>query len=263
MTYFKVDDGFWSHPKFFDMPDASIVLWVKAGSYASQHLTDGFVEHKTIRMIHCDPVAAVALVDAGLWYEVEDGYQFHDWHDHQRSSDAVKKERAAARERQRNYVARKRENDGVSDGSWGQNDRQNDGVSNGVTNVVDGKGTERNGKEQSLVLKNKNEKDFEEFWDVYPRRVAKQAARKAFNAALSNADARTIIAGAKRLRDDPNRLQEFTAHPATWLNQGRWDDDPLPTRTSNSRNAGVDNYHRDLLLKAARQDSMQQIEGSK
>ena len=228
MTYFKVDDGFWSHPKFFDVSDAAITLWVKAGSYSSQHLTDGFVEHKTIRMIHCDPAAAAVLVDAGVWFEVEGGYQFHDWHDHQRSSDSVKRERQATRERQRKYVASKRENNGVSN----VEDNENNGVSDSVTDVVDRNGTERNGKEQSLVLnKNKNEKDFEEFWSVYPRRVAKQAAQKAFKAALGHADTQTIIAGAKRLRDDPNRLQEFTAHPATWLNQGRWDDDPLPARS--------------------------------
>jgi hypothetical protein len=36
-----------------------------------------------------------------------------------------------------------------------------------------------------------------------------------------------------RYRNDPNREPEFTAHPATWLNAGRWDDDPLPPRRTN------------------------------
>jgi hypothetical protein len=33
-----------------------------------------------------------------------------------------------------------------------------------------------------------------------------------------------------RYRDDPNRVQEFTKHPATWLNGDCWLDDPLPPR---------------------------------
>jgi hypothetical protein len=34
----------------------------------------------------------------------------------------------------------------------------------------------------------------------------------------------TIIEGAKRFAQDPNRQDEFTAHASTWLNQERWSD---------------------------------------
>ena len=73
---------------------------------------------------------------------------------------------------------------------------------------------------------------FTEFWQTYPRRTAKGAAVKAFRQALKKASADTIIAGAARYRDDPNRDDAYTAHPATWLNAERWDDDPLPTPTA-------------------------------
>ena len=33
-----------------------------------------------------------------------------------------------------------------------------------------------------------------------------------------------------RYADDPNRVEAFTAHPTTWLNAGRWNDEPLPER---------------------------------
>lgn len=71
---------------------------------------------------------------------------------------------------------------------------------------------------------------FEEFWQVYPRREGKQAAVKAFGKARQSASTEIIVQGAIRFRDDPNRQPEFTPHPTTWLNQGRWDDDPLPAR---------------------------------
>lgn len=71
---------------------------------------------------------------------------------------------------------------------------------------------------------------FDAFWRVYPRRVGKQAARRAYERALRHADAGVIYRGACRYRDDPNRADQYTAHPTTWLNAGRWDDDPLPQR---------------------------------
>jgi hypothetical protein len=71
---------------------------------------------------------------------------------------------------------------------------------------------------------------FDEFWKTYPRREAKQAAIKAWAKAVQSTDPETIIEGARRYADDPNREPEFTAHPTTWLNQGRWEDAPLPIR---------------------------------
>ncbi|MEE6280178.1 helix-turn-helix domain-containing protein [Georgenia sp. MJ170] len=73
---------------------------------------------------------------------------------------------------------------------------------------------------------------FEEFWQCYPRRVGKKAARKAWDKAHADgADLHAVIAGAVRLSTDHNREDAFTPHPSTWLNQGRWEDDPLPARS--------------------------------
>lgn len=71
---------------------------------------------------------------------------------------------------------------------------------------------------------------FAEFWAAYPRREAKAAALKAWARAIKSTDPETIIAGARRYAADPNREKRFTAHAATWLNAGRWDDEPLPGR---------------------------------
>jgi hypothetical protein len=66
---------------------------------------------------------------------------------------------------------------------------------------------------------------------VYPRKVGKRDALKAFQAAVADGtNAGRIIEGARRYRDDPNREAAYTAHPATWLRAGRWEDDALPAR---------------------------------
>ena len=71
---------------------------------------------------------------------------------------------------------------------------------------------------------------FDAFWSAYPRRQGKGAAKSAWKRATKKARPDRIIAAAARYRDDPNREDDFTALPSTWLNQERWDDDPLPPR---------------------------------
>lgn len=68
---------------------------------------------------------------------------------------------------------------------------------------------------------------FDQFWDQYPRKVGKEAARKAWAAALLKASVAMIMAGlGRQLSAGALDRGRFTPHPATWLNQGRWDDDP-------------------------------------
>lgn len=78
--------------------------------------------------------------------------------------------------------------------------------------------------------------DFTRFWEIYPRRGGKGAACTAFIKAKKRANVETIIAGAERLRDDPNLPEgKLIPMPSTWLNQDRWEDDPLPSRADTSK----------------------------
>lgn len=67
------------------------------------------------------------------------------------------------------------------------------------------------------------------FWACYPRRTGKGAARKAFAAAVAaGADPDVIVEAAGAYGDRCHQLQkepQFIPHPATWLNQERWEDD--------------------------------------
>lgn len=100
----------------------------------------------------------------------------------------------------------------------------------------------------------KSATSFDVFWHTYPRRTGKKAAQRAWAVVVRVVDPETIIAAAARFRDDPHREDQYTAHPTTWLNQGRWDDDPLPARgRDRGSRVGRDNETNDLLDRLARE----------
>ncbi len=82
--------------------------------------------------------------------------------------------------------------------------------------------------------KRETEDAFARFWAAYPRREAKQAARKAWDKLAKDPalDLEAVIAAAAAYRDQPARQRaeiRFTPHPATWLNAHRWlDERPKP-----------------------------------
>jgi hypothetical protein len=91
---------------------------------------------------------------------------------------------------------------------------------------------EREG-ERERVVKDLSVKpdEFIDWYLEYPRKESKGAAEKAYVKARKLATADELIEGAIRYRDDPNREQQFTKLPATWLNNKCWEDGPLPEKT--------------------------------
>jgi hypothetical protein len=80
MVWFKVDDKLHSHPKTSNASLAAIGLWALAGSWCSDHLTDGRVpEHMIPSMSRGAVELADELVAAGFWVRVKGGYRFHQW----------------------------------------------------------------------------------------------------------------------------------------------------------------------------------------
>jgi len=70
---------------------------------------------------------------------------------------------------------------------------------------------------------------FNEFWDVYPRKMGKGEARGAFQKAVTRFGLDTVMEGVRRLAADPNLpAPQFVPRASTWLNQERWGDDPYP-----------------------------------
>lgn len=69
--------------------------------------------------------------------------------------------------------------------------------------------------------------EFERWWSIYPLKVGKGAARKAWPTARQKADLSALTAGVERyIRSKP--ADRDYCHPATWLNQERWLDEQPP-----------------------------------
>lgn len=100
MPWFKVDDTFPHHAKAMAAGNAACGLWVRAGAWAMQQLSDGFIPLHVARQLGTKTEAR-RLVEAGLWIEKDDGYQFHEWHQRQPSRVQIEADRQATRERQR------------------------------------------------------------------------------------------------------------------------------------------------------------------
>jgi len=80
--------------------------------------------------------------------------------------------------------------------------------------------------------------DFDTWYAAYPRKESKGPARTAFIKAKKKAGTAALIAGAERYRDDPNREDQYTKLPATWLNAECWEDGPLPPRGQQAKPSG-------------------------
>lgn len=76
------------------------------------------------------------------------------------------------------------------------------------------------------------DKRFDQFWEAYPRKTAKENARKAFAKHKFNDDTLHTVLEALNTQKTSDQWQkeggQFIPYAATWLNQRRWEDD-LPT----------------------------------
>lgn len=94
IPWFKVDDNLAFHAKTVAAGVSAMGLWVRAGAWSSQLLTDGFIpEHMVPPMADGQVELAARLVSAGLWRKVRDGYQFHEWGERNPEAKEVKEKR--------------------------------------------------------------------------------------------------------------------------------------------------------------------------
>jgi len=75
------------------------------------------------------------------------------------------------------------------------------------------------------VDKNKNlyGAKFEQFWHEYPSKIGKKKAFTSFKTV--KVDVEVLIAAVKQQINSRQWKAGYIPHPATWLNQGRWEDD--------------------------------------
>ena len=259
MVWFKVDDGFYDHPKIENLSMASIGLWTKTGTWCAKHLTDGVISAKRVRALGGTPAQIRGLIETGLWDEFRDEsgakcYAFHDWNDMQPSSDQVYEKREIERQKKRNWRANRTNNiapergkqENVHGGQPGGLPTGRTEMSPGVSRHPDptrpdpslssltplGTSPERVGEADSVRV---FENDFQHFWDVYPRPANRTEAESAWREATQTTDPKTIIDVAETFRDDPGRVERFTPYPAKWLRNRGWENPPAPPPEATGR----------------------------
>ena len=212
MTWIKLDDSLPNNPKILPLSDGAFRLYIEGLCYANQYLTDGYLANAVL--IRLDQGNnRDELVWAKLWIESEDGICINDYTEHQSSKADVEAKKEQVRDRVTRYRTK--------------------------SNAVGNADVTLSETEYRNRIQNTDTEAFDRFWSVYPRKAGKQDAQRSFERALKVATLDEILAGAQKYADDPNRVAQFTAHPSTWLNQGRWSDDPLPRRTDEDARRGV------------------------
>lgn len=238
------DVGYLDNPKIAPLLDEglsnAVLMHAASVMYCAQHLTDGLITERAMqRKIGASKEDADRLVTEQLWHRpdhscpscpaVPEGKAYvHDYLEHNRSSEGVKK---ASQKGRRAAVAR-----WTAESSAPSMPHASTGHATG--------NAEPNAKPMPRQTDRQTEKDtpspsttpqpFETFWAAYPKKVGKQAAIKAYRNALKLTTPEKILAGVDALKSGvAGKDPRFTPHPATWLSQGRWDDEmPLMPKLS-------------------------------
>lgn len=236
MAWLKVDDGFHDHPKVDELSLEAVGLWLLCATWCSRHLTDGEVPAGRVRRLGGTEELCSELVRANMWRTSDDvregcspnSYFFINWSDWNPTNEHVQKEREKARVRMQN-----RRNGTPDQGKRSREHSPNIArTSDDVRDPVPSRPVP--------IYTSTDEQHFESFWEVYPRRIAKKEAMKKFARAVKDgADPQKIITAATTYATtQKGKEQKYIAHPTTWLNQGRWDDEPeLPVVMSDSEAA--------------------------
>lgn len=88
--------------------------------------------------------------------------------------------------------------------------------------------SQRKGKETKVNEKEIIKKQFDDFWNLYPRKLKKQKAKEWFEKNKPSDELFTIMITALKKFIDSKEWKsnngQFIPHPTTWLNQKRWED---------------------------------------
>jgi hypothetical protein len=119
MSWFKVDDGFYSHEKVLTIPRAiraeAVGTWTLCGTWSADKDRDGYVPTHMIEELGASLAGAAALVDAKLWRRQRTGFVFVNWAEFQPTREEKSEKRRAESQRKAEYRARKaRESAAVS-----------------------------------------------------------------------------------------------------------------------------------------------------
>ena len=97
MTWGRLDDSFYDHPKVRGIPrpvrNAACGLYWRAVSLSNRHLTDGRLTLQDVELIDGTMNEVAALVTARLWRKASNGYRIHDFLEFNKSKAEVLEDR--------------------------------------------------------------------------------------------------------------------------------------------------------------------------
>jgi hypothetical protein len=102
LPWVRLDTQFPTNPKILylveDKKFRAAFVWTASLAYAGSHGTDGFIPTSALPFLHGTKADAKALVEVGLWREVDGGWEINSWAEFQPTSDeqAERKRRAQA-----------------------------------------------------------------------------------------------------------------------------------------------------------------------
>lgn len=225
----KIDDGFATHPKILKAGITALAIQVRAICYASQNQTDGYIpaEALPIILIGIDPMQSVwptYMVNHRLWDEVDGGYAVHNflkWNVSKKDRESWKKKLS-------------------SSGKKGMKSRWNkkkveitNAISEVITPVITDPITSLSTSTSTSTLTSSltsSDSEFEQFWQVYPKKTGKKAALQAWKKAKDRPQVVDIVQAIESQKKSIQWAKEngqFIPNPSTWINQGRWSDKPV------------------------------------
>ena len=217
--YAKFDINMDEHPKILMLSDAAFRTLFESTLYSRRQLSDGFLDERIVlRKWGADVAAELSSNDPEKpsWVRVDGGWMIHDFGEHQTTTADIEAKREAGR---KGGLAKAEQSASKPVAPATKVLEQNASNSLAKTETE----TETSKKTSSTAAPSK---EFDQFWATYPRKVGKEAARKAYAKAMTKTTQARIMQSVEDLRirvagKDPN----FTPHPSTWLNEGRWDDE--------------------------------------
>lgn len=229
MAWARMDDGFHDHPKVDGLSLAAVGLWTLCLTWAHRHrrsaLIPGHISEARATKVagRMAPKLAFELVKAGLWEPEENigGWVIHDFADYlPKERDPDERREAGRRGAQKRWEAARQDGGKLPSGSMA-----NDGSRASARAFPS--------RPVPLTTKSTSSADadgaFAEWWALYPRKVGKADARRAWAKAVKASSEQAVLDGLKgQLAGLKASEERFRPHPATWLRQGRWEDERTP-----------------------------------
>lgn len=239
MGWVRIDDEAPYHPKNVQVGVAGFGLFCAGLCYANRFLTDGFIPVGALSAVFPGErwsrlvKLSEGLVDAGLWEKKDNGWQIHDYLHYQPTKAEVLADRAVrhaakvagglARATTASRIAGRFASRTPADHQ--QTDQQT--VQQSTSPIPSHPIPSRKASPHRPPKGGTLPAGFQEFWQRYPNKVGKDAALRAWIKKGCEGLCNDILSGLMRNMGHITREGgEFIPNPSTWLNQGRWKDEP-------------------------------------